>query len=172
MAKTNPTNEQKTETGVNEAPNQAPATAQSPAKTATNELALFDNSKRALSQDDIHSIANSGVFEEEGTDVSSVVAGSEFWSERQAEELNVIFTGVSDFESDFHDEPIQAANLILVEKKDGKEVTTNLVCPNSLLTSELKKHGKGAFKISYLGKKKGKKYTYDNFRIKVLRLFV
>lgn len=134
-------------------------------------LSLFSTSKDVLSKDDLQAIADSGLLEEEGTSIIAKVAGSDWWKERIGEVVTAMFTGTTSFESDFGQDDLNAANLTILSKDSkGMLIEERIICPNKMISSELPKHGKGLYKITYLGKKKGGNFAYDNFEIKLIRL--
>lgn len=172
----NAKNEQATQTNVNEAINEGQKeTLQSPA-VQQNSLAVFDSSKKVLSTSDMVAIACSGIFEAEGTDLSAKIANAEFWDEQKGVELNIIFESIIPFESnsDDMDDTDAAVCMVLGKDSSGKVTTEKILILNSFPVSEFKKYGAGAYKITYLGKKKSTKntmYSYFDFKIKLQGTF-
>jgi len=170
------TNEPTIETNVNEAINEGQTqTSQSPAIQQTS-VNLFDTSQKVLSKTDLVNIANSGIFEEEGTDLSAKIANAEFWENNKGNELNIVMEGLIPFESnsDEMDDTEAAVCNIIIKGANGTIETEKILILNSFPVSEFKKYGAGVYKITYLGKKKSTKnamYSYADFSIKLQRSF-
>jgi hypothetical protein len=126
-----------------------------------------DLSGGLVTKDQATDIFMSGVFEEEGVEVTTKVLDKDFWLEKKGQDIPFIAQSI-------HTEPegrngaydiVTGTALI-----DGEPRTVSI--PQTVIVSTIKNNGLGAYAIQCKGMAKGKENDYVDFKITLKRLFL